>query len=190
MSQKTNNELEYICQKVVYCRAENYSTESFFAFITDNLENVIYVSHLADINLQLIQLLPGLELMHSQQKFIIFLDKGTAKNFSDKAYFDFILMLAQNEQKVIVRRTIKGLEASARKGMKFGRPGLPKEKVQEIQALYYNELRTYREISEICSVSVGTVHKYVNSLELKGYPSNVGSSVEKNEFRGSNICES
>lgn len=161
VSTETNTALESICQEVVYCQAENYTTESFFEFVKDNLEKDIYVSHLADVHLQLIQLLPCLEFMHTQKKFITFLDKGVANNFSDQAYFELLLLLAKNEQKVIVRRTVKGLEESARKGIKSGRPVVPQKKVQEIQTLYFKEMRRYRDIAEICGVSIGTVHKYV-----------------------------
>lgn len=91
---------------------------------------------------------------------------------SNEAYQRHMLSLAEMEHAIIVNRTTQGIRASRLNGTKSGRPTITQTKIKQIQHLYHTELKTLREISSICGVSLGTTHKYTREVKR-------GTDIEK-----------
>lgn len=109
------------------------------------------------------------------QEFIAFLkNKGAnlrslvedldTTNPSGQTYLEFLGYLAEMERNVATENTIKGLERARKLGKTGGRPALTDEKIKQIRTMYFEQSCSLRKISEVCGVSIGSVHKYVRSI--------------------------
>ncbi len=80
-------------------------------------------------------------------------------------YFDLMDGLADMETELIRERTLIGLKAARKNGKIGGRPKISPRTIARIRRMYYDEKRTIQYISNKCSVSVGSVYKYINLSE-------------------------
>lgn len=152
--------LREVCQEVKLIKPEESNAACFLGFISKNEENEIVIFSLNDLNLQLIQLLPGLRLLHEQKKTIHMLEKDILGELSDKAATSALYQMAVMEEEIMRSRTMEGIENARKKGLIAGRPKINEKVVEKIRGLYATRQKTIREIAEICGVSVGTAYKY------------------------------
>ena len=152
--------LENKCENVSYFERQTVTPQTFFEFVKENKNKQIVIPNVADIGLQLVQMMPALELIEKQKKNIIFLEKNFGRELSDSNYNLLLLEYARNEKEIMSHRAHHGIQRAKEKGTKYGRPKLNQELVEKIQCLSKNQSRSVREIAEICRVSTSTVHKY------------------------------
>ena len=148
------------CGEVVLVLEPAHNIKTFLAFVDKHKQDAIYINSLQELNLQLVQLLPVLEMLEDNQNYFRVLDKGYLNYLNDLDYHRFFLELAASEKNTIVRRTQKGLKEAVRNGIRIGRPQIDDETINKIRFLHQSQKCTVREISEICEVSLGTVYKY------------------------------
>lgn len=79
-------------------------------------------------------------------------------------FFDNCLVFLDWESVVNKNLIKKRLLRAAEKGIELGRPSIPEELIKEIRYLRNKEKKTIRYIADKCEVSIGTVHKYSQSL--------------------------
>lgn len=84
------------------------------------------------------------------------IDTGTA---SGELVFHIFGSIAQFERRLMVERTRAGLQAARARGRVGGRPGVPDETVQAIQALSKTD-RTPAEICKALKISRSTFYKF------------------------------
>ena len=157
--------LREVCQEVSLIMQEVNNASHFLEFIAKNVENEIVAFSLIDLNLQLIQLLPGLRLLHEQGKSLILLEKGVLGEISDEVTTSALYQMAVMEEEIMRSRTMEGIENARKKGLIAGRPKINERVVEKIRSLYASRQKTIREIADICGVSVGTAYKYATQEE-------------------------
>lgn len=81
---------------------------------------------------------------------------------SDQHYFARSIELLQLNQMCKAEQIKRGVELRRGNGGKIGRPSISQKKIEEIQYLHFKKKMSYRKIALTSSVSLGTVHKYVN----------------------------
>lgn len=160
------NYLEKYCDQVYYSNIEKLKPKNFLEFIQINQNNCIVIKNVEDIGLQLVQMLPALEILKEQKNDIIFLEKSFGSELSDRNFNRLLLTYARNEKEIMSDRTLDGIEEAKKKGIRYGRPKVSSDVIEEIRYLSLNQARSIREIAEICGVSVGTVHKYASKKEI------------------------
>ena len=83
-------------------------------------------------------------------------------------FLEDVLLLIRTEQSYR-RDFIKHRIAKSRsEGRNHGRPQISEEIVTEIRFLFDHKKKSMREISKICGVSLGTVHKYTRKVNYEG----------------------
>lgn len=157
--------LREVCQEVTLLAPEEANASYFLTFIKTNEENEIVIHSLTDLNLQLIQLLPGLRALHEQNKYLHFLKQDVLGEIGDEASTAALYQLAVMEEEVMRSRTMEGIENARKKGLIAGRPKIDERVVEKIKALYKGRQKTIREIADLCGVSVGTAYKYAKLVE-------------------------
>lgn len=80
---------------------------------------------------------------------------------STRFYTDVLKVLKMEErhQSYLIRTSI---ERAKKQGRSTGRPRVGDQTIDQIVFLFEQKGKSMREIAEICEVSLGTVHKYVN----------------------------
>lgn len=73
--------------------------------------------------------------------------------------------LAEFERDLTVERTKAGLEASRKRGIKGGRPGVDKRNIKVALSLYDSREYSIKEICARCSISQGSLYKYIRERE-------------------------
>ncbi|WP_314062897.1 hypothetical protein [uncultured Vagococcus sp.] len=133
-------------------------------FVKKGDEFHLMMHSLDDLNLQLIQFYPVLEVVKANGGMISFVDQRLTERIADDLYFELIVELASSEKRTMQRRYEKSKMQAQAKGKTFGRPVIEGRTIKQIQYLYKVEKRSIREISQKCGVSVGTVHKYIKEV--------------------------
>lgn len=80
---------------------------------------------------------------------------------SQYSFTEVALALCEIDSKYKSQYTKQRLAISKSLGKSLGRPTISEDKIEEIQRLYHNQRMSYREISDCCQVSIGSVHKYL-----------------------------
>lgn len=155
--------LEQTCDKVYYFKKNEVTPQSFYKFVKKNRGNVLVVKNIEDIGLQLVQMLPALEKLATQEEELLFLEKKFASALTNQNFNRLLLSYAKNEQDIMSYRTIEGIQKAKKEGVKYGRPKINQEVIARIQYLGTNQEWSVREIAEMCEVSIGTVHKYLSN---------------------------
>ena len=79
----------------------------------------------------------------------------------DNAMFlDNILLMIKTEEEYRSHYIKHRIDQGRAEGKRHGRPRVDEEIIKKIQFLFNNKKYSLREISRICNVSLGTVHKY------------------------------
>lgn len=157
--------LREVCQEVQLIKSEESNAARFLDFISKNEEHEIVIFSLVDLNLQLIQLLPGLRLLHEQEKTIHLMEQDVLGAVSDEIATSALYQMAVMEEEIMRSRTMEGIENARKKGLIAGRPKINERVVEKIRSLYGGRQKTIREIADICGVSVGTAYKYATQAE-------------------------
>lgn len=152
--------LREVCQEVTLLKPEESNAARFLEFVSKNEQNDIVIFSLIDLNLQLIQLLPGLRLLHEQQKTVHLLRHDVLGEMSDESATVALYQMAIMEEEIMRSRTMEGIENARKKGLIAGRPKIDTRVVEKIRKLYETKQKTIREIADLCGVSVGTAYKY------------------------------
>lgn len=146
--------------EVIILEKDKVTSEEFHQIVIFHLEDELFISSVASIGLQLIQLLPSFKTLVKQGKIIHFLKKGDADYLSDEKFFHIVYHLALDEEQSIKRRTVYSMNKARENGSTIGRPKIEQELVKKINELYTIDKKTIREIAMICEVSIGTAFKY------------------------------
>ncbi|MBE9388746.1 recombinase family protein [Vagococcus salmoninarum] len=154
--------LKESCDRVCYVKIRNQTSQTFLAFVLENKEHQLVIKTLEDVGLQLVQMIPALEVLKKQRKDIFFLEQGLTNQLPNAVYNELLFEYAQSEKKIMSQRTIHGINDAKKKGIKHGRPRINEEIIKKIQSLSRKQNWSYREIAIICDVSLASVHKYVN----------------------------
>lgn len=153
-----------LCDTVLRSNPALSSVRNLAEFVSSHPTGDLYIASLDDIDLQLIQLLPIFVQLLNEGRILHVVNRFPMAQLSEEAYFKGLLVLAQSEKNIVSNRIKLGMETGLDGGTVYGRPTIQKDKVAEIQNLFKNYSKSYREIAESCDVSIGTVHKYVNML--------------------------
>lgn len=150
------------CLEVIQVQDEQDNYDKFADYLSTYNQAQLVVVNIESLGLQLNQLAPLLEIIINEKLDFVFIEKQGMSNYS---YLELLYRLAVSEKEIISRRTRKYLRVARSKGVVSGRPAINQDIIDEIKYLYTSNKRTLREISVACSVSLGTVHKYINQLK-------------------------
>lgn len=78
----------------------------------------------------------------------------------NKSFLEHTLLIIQTEEEYRSQYIKYRIDQGRAEGKRHGRPSLDQETIKKIQFLFNNKKYSLREISRICNVSLGTVHKY------------------------------
>lgn len=78
-------------------------------------------------------------------------------------FYGNVRLVIEMEHFHTVYQTRKGIKDARLQGVVGGRPRISPQKVKKIRMLYEKDL-PLRKIAEVCEVSLGTVHKYVQII--------------------------
>ncbi|NKC68532.1 helix-turn-helix domain-containing protein [Vagococcus fluvialis] len=132
----------------------------FYLMIESNIDHEIVSVERDSIPLQLLQMLPALELLRRKNRCLKFVKRKCSSSLTDEEYQNLLCDLANSERKIIANRSKLIVKDNKRKGITVGRPKISEETIEKIYKLY-SDKRTIRYIAEQCNVSIGTVHKYI-----------------------------
>lgn len=76
-------------------------------------------------------------------------------------YYNFVRKIAEMEHYVIQKKTIRGIKNAREDGRIGGRPKITEHTIKHIIHLRNTQNLPLRQIAEVCNVSLGTVHKYL-----------------------------
>lgn len=168
VNEENQEELLKYCDHVIRAPGDDQNLASILNFVKENQEKNMFLVSLQNLNLQLVQLLPILELLEVSGNYFHIIEKNDLSDLSDQAYHKFFLKLAQNEKRTIVQRTQRGLKEAVENGIRIGRPQIAPEVAIRIKFLYQSKKYTIREVAAVCGVSLGTAYKYAfNRKEIE-----------------------
>lgn len=147
------------CEKIIRAIENEDKYVQFSQFINDHANQQLVVVNVESIGLQLIQLAPLLERIQVENITLLIVEN---RGLLDSVYIQLLLDIARGEKSIISQRTLRGLRKAHANGSISGRPKIKAEIIDRINFLYYTQKKTLREISDMCQVSLGTVHKYIN----------------------------
>lgn len=148
------------CEQVVALLREDVGPSSFNNFLLTNSKAEIVIVDFESIGLQLNQLEPIMNILESEQIGITVMETG---GLTSPEYLSLVFDLMLQEKQVRRCQTKAGIEAARKLGNIIGRPRISDESIVQIQELHKSKW-TLREISEVVKVSLGTVHKYTQSV--------------------------
>lgn len=127
-----------------------------------NEGDTLIICELSCLELTMLQLPDFFEkLRRKQVKFMSILDEISIDPLENSLFLDFLNLVAKTESKVKSNLTIKGLHQAKEKGRIGGRPALSPQIIDKINDLWCCGKYSYRQIAELCNVSLGVVHKYL-----------------------------
>lgn len=161
----SKKEIEKLTERVTYLVfSDNKIAEedSFISFLTTHREKniVIYSFDSVGEGMTLHKIKPSLELITQYKTPIEIIDKGMGENLTDIQYVKFMLELIEKDSKARSYETTTGIKKAQQQGKSFGRPGISDEQIKRIKELRIDYRKTYREISAMLDISLGTVYKY------------------------------
>lgn len=131
-------------------------------------EDKLVICELACLELTMLQLPDFFEnLKQKHVKFVSIIDGICIDKFSSSTFLYYLNFIARTESKVKSNLTIKGLNQAKEKGRLGGRPAISPDIIKEIKALNECGKYSYRQIADICNVSLGVVHKYLKSKKVE-----------------------
>jgi len=80
----------------------------------------------------------------------------------EKNYYTTVKKIADMERYVLQKKTIYGIKNARNDGRVGGRPKITETTIKNINHLRNVQKLPLRKISELCNVSLGTVHKYIH----------------------------
>lgn len=125
-----------------------------------DMEKSIVVSDLAVFGKILSQLLPILEIMEESNIYLISINDQINTKY-DKCFFQVCKNLQKANHDVRKEVASQVILKKKQAGILLGRPKISNEKIEEMHNLYKQKYN-YREISEKCNISLGSVYKYIN----------------------------
>lgn len=155
-----------VCDRIVIGKKKNHKAKDFLVFVEKYQKEELIIYSVEDLGLQLIQILPALLLLNEQKKILNFIDKGNLAHLSDETYFYYLTDFIKIEQRILTARSRDVQVMLKEEGRTPGRPPIDNRLVKRIQFMYGRDKKSMREIAEICDLSLGTVHKYVNMDNL------------------------
>lgn len=148
------------CDQLV---VEKGTNRNFKKFVESHKAD-IYVYDLVDINLQVAQLLPSLEILKKRgQVLYVISDELKPPMMTDEACTDLLYQLGKQEKKIMAERTKQGLQKAKEQGTKVGRPEISDQTIHDIRLMYFAGEQSIREIAETFDVAINTVMKYAVS---------------------------
>lgn len=103
-----------------------------------------------------------LEFLKTNKIQLHVLEKKITTQLTDTQYIDVIYSFLTIERNVRRDLTKKGIDRAEQQGIAIGRPRISEEKIEKIQSLYRNK-QTYRDISAMTGISLGTISKYIRN---------------------------
>lgn len=161
----SKEEIEKLSKKVTYLVfSNNKITEenSFISFLKKHKKKKVVIYSLDSVGegMTLHKFKPSLELIVNYKIPIEIINKGMGENLSDIQYVKFMLELIERDSKARSYETTIGIKKAQNEGKNFGRPGISDEQIKKIKELRGDYRKTYREISAMLDISLGTVYKY------------------------------
>lgn len=157
---KKETALTRVCDLVIENNEHLSVVDNLVDFIEKYQEHQLILPSNHELKIQLVQLLPVLEKAQELQVIINFSDKRLFPLLSAEEHFTYLLLLARQEKEVMSHRSRDAMIELKEQGKTIGRPTITEELVQRIKALYHEGGHSIRDVSAMCDVSVGTVHKY------------------------------
>lgn len=152
--------LTRVCDLVIENKEHRSVVDNLVAFVEKYHKHQIILPSNSELKIQLVQLLPVLEKAHELQTVINFSDKRVFPLMSPEDHFTYLLLMARQEKEVLSHRSREAMTVLKEQGKTIGRPAITGEMIQRIKVLYNEGGHSIRDVSAICDVSVGTVHKY------------------------------
>ncbi|WP_314060717.1 hypothetical protein [uncultured Vagococcus sp.] len=152
--------LTRVCDLVIENQEEHSIVDNLVAFVETYHEHQLIIPSNRELKIQLVQLLPVLEKAQELQIIINFSDKGSFPFLSAEEHFTYLLLMARQEKEVMSHRSREVITELKEQGKVIGRPTITEELIERIKRLYHEGGHSIRDVSAMCDVSVGTVHKY------------------------------
>lgn len=152
--------LTRVCDLVIENNEHRSIVDNLVEFIETYHEHQLILPSNHELKIQLVQLLPVLEKAHDLQIIINFSDKRLFPLLSAEEHFTYLLLLARQEKEVMSHRSRDVMNELKEQGKIIGRPRLTDDLIRRIKVLYHEGGHSIRDVSAMCQVSVGTVHKY------------------------------
>ncbi|MBP1042614.1 hypothetical protein I6N95_16480 [Vagococcus sp. BWB3-3] len=152
--------LTKVCDVVIEHDEHRSIVDDLVSFVEKYHEHQLILPSNYELKIQLVQLLPVLEKAHDYQIIINFSDKQLFPLMSAEEHFTYLLRLARQEKSVMSHRSKDAITELKEQGKPIGRPTITEDLMQRIKVLYHERGHSIRDVSAICEVSVGTVHKY------------------------------
>lgn len=125
-------------------------------------EDVVVVASLVVFGKTLRELTVLFEILFDKNIRVISLE-DQIDSHHHYSFREIALALCEVDSKFKSQNTKQRLAISKRLGKSLGRPTISDEKIEKIQRLHRQQRMSYREISECCQVSIGSVHKYLKA---------------------------
>lgn len=148
------------CDKIIFADDTRGISQVITAFIEEYSEEELIFQSLVELRLQISQMLPILEKANEMDVQVGFIDKGYLLQLTDQEYMGILLGISRQEKEIRSICTRESLARVRREGTVIGRPSISTATIEKIKFLCHNHGKSIREVSAICGVSIGTVHKY------------------------------
>lgn len=128
-----------------------------------SLHNVLNVNDtLVICELTMSQLPSFFERLREKQiGFVSIRDNIYIDGTKESEFLNYLNLLVKTESKVKSNLTLRGLHQAKEEGRIGGRPSISQKKINQIHELGRVGKYSYRQIADICHVSLGAVHKYL-----------------------------
>jgi DNA invertase Pin-like site-specific DNA recombinase len=100
-------------------------------------------------------------------QFIYLKENMDTRTSTGKAMFQMMCVIAELERNLIAERVKEGLEASKKRGKKFGRPEVDKDKVTLALRMYDSKEYSVKEIIEGTGISQGSLYRAIQKRTLE-----------------------
>ena len=136
------------------------SLDQMVNYLSSGDQLVIY--NLSNLKRTLAEVATLLTVLKNADVELVVLNKEELFNsMTDSEFFEFIIDLYEENQKVIQEKT----RISQKNKRNVGRPRISQRKIEQIRHLRLEKKYTLQEVSKICDVSLGTVYKYTEQLD-------------------------
>lgn len=152
------------CDKIIFADETKGIGQAMAEFIENHSEEELFFQSLVELRLQISQMLPILEKATERSVRVSFIDKGHLSQLTDQEYMQILLGVSRQEKEIRSICTKESIARVRREGTVIGRPSISDETIKEIKLLCHKHGKSIREVSAICGVSIGTVHKYSKKI--------------------------
>ncbi|WP_314065614.1 recombinase family protein [uncultured Vagococcus sp.] len=153
----------YACDKIFVENMNFDEDEEQKKLVSELLpEDVVVVVSLAVFGKTLRELTVFFDVLFDKKIRVISLE-DKIDSHHHYSFREIAIALSEVDSKFKSQNTKQRLAISKSLGKSLGRPTISDEKIEKIQQLHRQKRMSYREISDFCQVSIGSVHKYLKA---------------------------